>query len=411
MAARWYGELDATGRKTFWSCYVGFSLDSMNIQIYAFLLPGLLTLWTLTPSVAGLLATAALVAGSAGGWLAGSLSDRLGRARVLRFSILWMAVSTALCGLSQNYEQLLFARVVQGLGFGAEWAVGIVLMSEIATPESRGRVVGTVMSAWDVGWALAAGTTAAATALLPPDIGWRASFFLSLVPAAALVFVRWKLPEPAAFTAKGADHVWHGIFSPNLCPTTIKGCLLAIGMHGGYWAIATWWPTMLRFERGLSPGATSLHMAVLIAGSFLGYISGAWLSDRVGRRATIGCFATGGIAIILFATRLPLSNLALLALTAPLGLFALGIYSAVGPLLAELYPTNLRGSGLGFCYNVGRGIAGAVPLAVGGSIAQFGYSHAIGFSVIAAYLLVLIITLLLAETRGTRFIARPKAEA
>jgi hypothetical protein len=83
-----------------------------------------------------------------------------------------------------------------------------------------------------------------------------------------------------------------------------------------------------------------------------------------------------------------------------LGLFALGIYSAVGPVLTELYPTALRGSGLGFCYNVGRGLAGATPLAVGGTVASLGFSRAIGLYVAISYAMVFVAAWALRETRG-----------
>lgn len=399
----WYRDLDANGRRAFCSSYAGFSVDAMNIQVYAFILPVLLTLWDMSPSSAGFLATIALLSGAAGGWLAGCLSDRIGRVRVLCITILWLGLSSALCGLAGNYEQLVAARALQGFGFGAEWAVGAVFIGEIAPPKSRGRILGTLQSAWGTGWALAAAVTSITLALLPPDIGWRATFFVGLIPALLIFRTRLRLSESPAFLASGTPNAWHEIFARGMRGRTAKGSLLAIGTHGGYWAIATWWPTMLRLERGMSEGEAAIHLAVLIGGSFAGYALGAWLSDRIGRRATLTSFALGGIAVVLAATYLPLPDPALLAMSAPLGLFALGIYSAVSPALTELYPTRLRGSGLGFCYNVGRGIAGVTPLAIGSSVGAFGLSHAIGLYVSAAYALILVAAALLPETRGTEF--------
>lgn len=399
----WYRDLDPNGRGAFRSTYAGFSMNAMNIQLYAFILPVLLPLWHLSPSAGGLLATATLVSSAAGGWLAGLLSDRFGRVRMLKATILWMAVSTIICGLARNYEQLLLARMIQGFGFGAEWAVGAVLMGEIASAETRGRLVGTAQSAWAVGWALAVATSTIAIAVLPQEIGWRAAFFVSLPPALAIFRMRARLSESATFLAAPDADAWHRIFSAGMYGNTARGCLLAIGTHGGYWALATWWPTMLRLERGMTTAQAATHMAVLVGGSLAGYLLGASLADRIGRRATLALFAFGGIATILIATELPISDAALLALGAPLGLFAMGLYSAIGPVLTELYPTRLRGSGLGFCYNVGRGVAGATPFAVGGSIATFGIAHSIGIYVSIAYLLVLLAAALLRETRGMEF--------
>jgi MFS family permease len=273
----------------------------------------------------------------------------------------------------------------------------------------RGRLLGTLQSAWSVGWALAAGSTALALTWLPPEPGWRVSFALTLIPALMIFPLRLRLSDAPIFQQSATRHRWHGIFARGLRLDTLKGSLLATGAHGGYWAIATWWPTMLRLERGLSPAQTGLHMAALVGGSLGGYGLGAWLNDRAGRRATLGTFTCGGLVTVLAITRLPLSDLQLLALTPMLGLFTLGIFSTVGPVLTEIYPTPLRGSGLGFCYNVGRALAGITPLAIGSSMATLGFRHAIGLYVAGAYLIVLLAVVLLRETRGVDFSARQPA--
>jgi MFS family permease len=115
----------------------------------------------------------------------------------------------------------------------------------------RGRLLGTLQSAWSVGWALAAGSTTLALTWLPPDPGWRVSFALTLIPALMIFPLRLRLSDAPIFQQSATQHRWHGIFARGLRLDTLKGSLLATGAHGGYWAIATWWPTMLRLERGL----------------------------------------------------------------------------------------------------------------------------------------------------------------
>lgn len=380
----------------------------MGVQVYPFILPSLLERWGLSSSAAGLLASAALISGSLGGWIAGSLSDRFGRVRLLRTALLWLAASTVLCGLARTYEELLVARFLQGIGFGALWAVGIVFVSEMAPAATRGRVLGVLQSAWTFGWALAAGVTAMALAFLPPDLGWRVAFFASLFPALALYSTHGKIGE-ASRSPNEPPRSWHGIFAPDTLWLTLRGGLLATGAHGGYWALATWWPTMLRVERGLSAEEAWIHTVALIGGSFAGYALGAWLNDRVGRRGTLGGFALAGIVVATAATQFSLPDSALLAVTPLLGVCAMGIYSAVSPVLTELYPTSLRGSGLGFCYNVGRGLAGLAPLAVGTSVAALGYSHAIGLYVAVSYGLVLAAAAMLHETCGIELVQKQGA--
>ncbi|WP_292177691.1 MFS transporter [Mesorhizobium sp.] len=402
MKPQWYQMLDRNARRAFWTSFAGFSLDAMDVQLYAFVLPVLLTAWGLSHTEAGLLASATLVSSAAGGWITGLLADRIGRIRVLKVTILWLAISTCLCGLADNFGQLLVARLLQGLGFGGEWAAGVVFVAEVVAPEIRGRAVGMVQSAWAVGWGMAAAISAFVLALAPPDLGWRITFVVGFLPAVLVYVYRTRLKESETFLKAGLRSSWHAIFSRSMAAATIKGSLLATGMHGGYWAIATWWPVMLRSERGLSTTATSAYLAAIATASFFGYVSSAWLGDRIGRKATLVGFALGGTLAVLACTELQASNFGLLLLSFPLGFFALGMFSAIGPVLTELYPTEIRGSGLGFCYNFGRGMAGSTPLLIGGSAANIGISHAIGIYATCAYGLVLLVTIFLPETRGQK---------
>ena len=195
----WYRGLDGNGRRAFWSSYAGFCIDAMNVQLYGFILPILLVSWHLSASRAGVLATVTLVASALGGWVAGGAADRLGRIRVLRGTIIWLAISTGLCGMAINYDQLLVARILQGLAFGAEWAVGAVMLSEIASPSTRGRLLGTAQSAWAVGWGFAAIVAAAAHILLAIECGWRATFFVGFLPAVAVLLLRNQVKDARAF--------------------------------------------------------------------------------------------------------------------------------------------------------------------------------------------------------------------
>ena len=139
-------------RRTFWGCFGGWALDAMDVQLYSLVIPTLIAAWGITKTQAGLLATSALLLSAVGGWIAGLLSDRIGRVRTLQITILWFAFFTFVSGFAQNFEQLLVARALMGLGFGGEWAAGAVLMGEVIRAEHRGKAVGTVQSGWAVGW-------------------------------------------------------------------------------------------------------------------------------------------------------------------------------------------------------------------------------------------------------------------
>lgn len=401
MGRQWYRALDKDSGRAFWTAFGGFALDSLDMQLYAFVLPVLLTLWKLSHAEAGLLATAALVSSALGGWIAGLLADRFGRVRILKFTILWFAISTCLCGLAQAFDQLLMTRILQGIGFGGEIAIGAVFVGEVAPARLRGRMVGFAQSGWAIGWGAAAIVSLAVFSLFPPELGWRVVFFIGLLPAVLLFFFRNKLKEPALFRRPERHVPWSGIFSRPLLGSTIKGSLLATGMHSGYWAVATWWPTMLLADRGLSMIDSGPYLAAMIVGSFFGYIVGAWIGDRVGRRYTLMLFSLAGIALALTYPQISASGLPFMLLSFPLGFVATGMFGIISSILIELYPTELRGSGLGFCYNFGRGIAGLAPALIGAGATLLGVGYAIALLVIVAYGIVLLTTLFLPETQGS----------
>src|SRR5208282_785660 len=166
----WYRQLGTAERRTFWACFGGWALDALDVQIYSFVIPALIALWHITKTEAGLLATSALVISAFGGWLAGMLADRIGRARLLMITVAWFAFFTFLSGFTQNFEQLLIVRSLQGLGFGGEWAVGAALMGESIRNRFRGRAVGTVQAGWSVGWGISVILSTILFSRLPHEI-------------------------------------------------------------------------------------------------------------------------------------------------------------------------------------------------------------------------------------------------
>lgn len=173
-----------------------------------------------------------------------------------------------------------------------------------------------------------------------------------------------------------------------------------MGAQGGYYAITTWLPQFLRAERGLTVFNSAGYLAVLILGSFVGYLTGAWLSDRIGRRPLFMLFSAGAVVLVLAYTQLPLTDAAMLVLGFPLGFFASGYFSGMGPFLTELYPTAVRGSGQGFCYNFGRGMGALFPALVGYLSQTMPLANAMALFAASAYGLFFLAALALPETRG-----------
>lgn len=403
----WIFDLTRDERSTLIATFGGWALDGMDVMIYSLVIPTLIAAWHMSQGQAGLLNTATLLISAAGGWLAGLLADRFGRARILQITILWFAFFTFLSGFTNSFWQLLIMRGLQGLGFGGEWAVGSVLMGEAIRAKYRGKAVGTVQGGWAVGWGVTAVCYTVLFSHLPAATAWRAMFWIGILPALFVFYIRRNVPEPQVFRQTRAREVRLGegsrfleIFSPALLKTTLLTALLSAGAQGGYYAITTWLPTYLKTARGLSVLNTGGYLFVVISGSFFGYMVSAWLADRLGRKRTLVLFAACSLLAAVAYTYLPISDSVMLLLGFPLGFFASGSFSPMGAFFTELFPNRLRGSGQGFSYNFGRGIGALFPTLVGYLSARMGLGHAISLFSVFAYLTMIFAVLLLPETRG-----------
>jgi MFS family permease len=402
-----YRDMNLSERRTFWACASGWALDGMDFMIYPLVIGTIIRMWTVEAGFAGLAGTVTLLASAIGGWLAGFLCDRIGRVRTLQITIIWFSVFSLLCAFVRDFNQLLIARGLLGLGFGGEWAAGAVLMGETIRAQYRGRAVGSVQAGWAVGWGGAVLAQALLFSLLPADEAWRGMFAIGVLPALLVFFLRRYVEEPPIATQTLARQsasgdvpaIWE-IFSGPILKTTLLASLVSTGCQGGYYAITFWVPRFLTLERKLSVVNSTGYLAALIAGSFVGYLVGAWLADRIGRRSLFLTFSLGAIAVVLIYTQIAFSNEVLWVLGFPLGFFASGYFSGMGAFLTELYPTRLRGSGQGFCYNFGRGIGALFPFLVGYLSQTTTLANAIAIFAVVAYALFFIAAYALPETRG-----------
>jgi MFS family permease len=403
----WLWELGPREQRACAACAGGWALDAMDVQLYSFVIPALIATWGISRGQAGELATAALLVSALGGWLAGWFADRFGRVLTLQVAILWFAGFTFLSGLAQNFQQLFAARALMGLGFGGEWAAGAVLLGEVIRAEHRGKALGLMQAGWAIGWGAAALLYALFFSTLPAATAWRALFFVGILPALMVFWVRRNVEEAPVYVqsrlemhALGVQPSLLEIFRPPLFRVTLLGGLMGTGAQGGYYAVTTWLPTFLRTERHLSILDSAGYLSVSIAGAFCGYLAGGLLADRIGRRLTFLVFAIGAGVVALIYTLVPFGNGAVLVLGFPLGFFASGVFSAMGPFFTEHFPTRVRGVGQGFAYNVGRASGALFPILVGLLSNKMPLGEAIGLFAGAAYATMAVAAFLLPETRG-----------
>jgi MFS family permease len=402
----WLRELNQNERRTMLATGGGWALDAFDVQVYSYVIPTLVAAWAMSRTEAGILGTVALLISALGGWITGVLCDRFGRVRMLQVTILWFAFFTFLSGFTNNFTELLICRGLQGLGFGGEWAAGSVLMGEVIRAKYRGRAVGVVQASWHIGWGVSAIVFALFFSLMPPDLAWRAMFWIGIVPALFVLYIRRAVPEPALFARSQADDqrsAWSKtfeIFSPAYLHRTILCVLVAAGVQGGYYALSIWLPTYLKMTKGLSVINTGGYLLVIIAGAWCGCVVGAHLADAIGRKKTFLLFAVAASVIAFLYTHLQISDTTMLVLGFPLGFCANGIFAPMGPFLTELFPTSIRGTAQGFCFNAGRALGALFPTMVGYLSASMDLGEAIGIFTIGAYVLLIAAALLLPETNG-----------
>ncbi|CAE6906003.1 Putative niacin/nicotinamide transporter NaiP [Paraburkholderia nemoris] len=403
----WFRKVSQREQRTFWACFAGWALDAMDAQFYAVAIPALIGVWGLSKGQAGILSTVALLSSACGGWFAGVLSDRYGRVRVLQGTILWFSAFTLISGLTTSYSQLLVVRTLQGFGFGGEWAAGAVLIGEVIQAKYRGKAVGLVQGGWSVGYGAAVILYSIVFSIFPPSIGWRVLFFIGVLPALLVFVVRRYVEEPEIYLATrqaiaaGAPVARaRELFSKEYIRTTFLASLLATGVLGGNYTILTWLPTYLKLTRGLSVSNTGMYLIVNICGSFLGYLASSHMSDRLGRRPTFILFAVVSAASVIGYMYAPVDGVGLMFFGAILGFCQSGCLGGMGAFFTELSPSRIRGTAQGFKYNVGRGIGGLCPAAVGLVSVHSSLGGAIAAFAVGSYLIVILATACLPETRG-----------
>ena len=380
----------------------GWGLDGFDFYLYVYALPAILTAFSLSKAYGGLLATYTLAASAIGGIAMGTIADRIGRKNALIISIACYALFTFLCGIAQSYTMLAVFRALEGFGFGGEWAVGAVLISEWSDARTRGRALGFVQGSWAVGWLAANFAFQVVAATVGLETGWRYLFLLGIIPAIFILYIRRNVDDAPVYTATRKSPGWSlaGLFTPALARTTFFASLLAIGVQGGYYALFTWMPTYLTTQRHIPAVTSGSFLYLLIGGAYAGYVTAGYINDAIGRRRTFIIFSLCSAAMVPLYLYAVVADWQLIIAGPLLGYFASGIFSGFGPYLSELFPSDVRGAGSGFCYNVGRGVAGIGPFLIGwlASVAPIGTAMTV--VAIIAYLLAVVAVLFLPETRG-----------
>jgi AAHS family cis,cis-muconate transporter-like MFS transporter len=330
--------------------------DGIDLQVLALVFPILMKDLEISPVLAGMLGTYTLIGMGMGGISAGWAADRIGRVRVIWWSILIFSLCTGIIGLCDRYWQIAVMRILSGLGLAAVYSVGNLLAAEYVPTKIRNTVLNIIMAGWSVGYVVAA---IASSAVLP-TWGWRPLFFLAAMPGLACLIMMYGISDPPGWPAarKSAKYERKNEFTiiwknRSLRKTFIMWSTASVFLQFGYYGANTWLPSYLVKDLGINLKNMGWFLAASYAmGIFSKPVIGA-LADRFGRRlmwvVTGLCITVAIPAILFLATR---SNVAFLLLI--FGGFYGALYAINATYLDESFPTTVRGTAMATSYNVGR---------------------------------------------------------
>ncbi|HXE91464.1 MAG TPA: MFS transporter [Terriglobales bacterium] len=389
---------------------LGWMLDAFDVMLYSLVLASVMVDLGMTKAQSGFLNTLTLVASGIGGVLFGFIADRIGRKKALMLSILTYSLCSLGSGFSTSVAMLAAFRFVLGLGMGGEWNTGATLVAETWPAHLRAKAIAIVQSSWAIGFALAA----LVVWIVTQFYDWRTVFFVGVLPALVILWIRRDVPESEMWGQRHA-HASSAAEPPPPAPLAeifsrpFVGktfALLFLNFFGmfAWWGLLTWVPAYLALPvaqggRGFSESEKTLLLVILnLTGLLPGNASFGWVADLLGRRRAFMLYT------FLAAVLVPLYAMAesfwtLLLLGTPVAFFGTGFFSGSGIIGSEIFPTRVRARALGFTYNGARTLSSVSPFVIGWAAETRGLGGAFMLCA-ASFLLASLVATRLPETRG-----------
>lgn len=398
-------EASADARRALVAAAMGWLLDAFDVMLYALILTAVIGDLGMDRASGGAMASLTLAASALGGLVFGVVADKLGRTRALTLSILLYSIFTFACGLAQNVWQFAVCRVLLGLGMGGEWASGATLVSETWPEKHRGKALGIMQSCWAIGYGLAA----IVVGLMLPRWGWRAVFFVGIVPALFTLWIRRSVKEPQLWQdARSASAAESSSARPRF-PLRIALFLTAMNAATmfAWWGLNLWVPSYLSLPStqggvGLSTETMSLFIVAMQVGMWLGYVTFGFIADAFGRRPTYITYLLAA-ALLVWYYGFAREPWVLLVLGPFVAFFGTGYFSGFGAVASEIFPTSIRATALGVTYNSGRLLSAVAPFVVGTMAQSRGFGAAFTVTAIA-FMIAAVLWLGIPETKGRKLI-------
>ncbi|MBI5324449.1 MAG: MFS transporter [Ignavibacteriae bacterium] len=379
--------------------WAGWVFDFYDLMLFTFLLMPIGKELHLSDIQLSFILGSSLAATAIGGVIFGWLCDKLGRKLILQLTILIYSFGTFLSGFAPSLELLLIFRVITGLGVGGEWATGQTYIGETFPAKMRGRFGAFMQTGAPIGIAIAA----VVGGYLEPVIGWRACFFVSILPAVIVIFIRKSLPESDLWEEKRKQSKLKTedakkskpenklilLFSKQYRKLFILALVLAVFDMSAYWFTYSWLPGYLHQQRNMPIAKSTIWLLVTQLGGLTGYATFGFISDRTGRRPAYSIYslimAIGLIMITLLWEVIAANPLVILIFMFLVG-FGTGMFGGYGPLFSELFPTKIRSTAMGSAFNLARGIQFFTPVIISLVAVKYGLSGGISLAALFAIL-------------------------
>jgi MFS family permease len=410
-----FAQATSAQRRTLLAAALGWMLDAFDAMLYALVLAHVMRDLGMTKGTAGFLNSLTLLASGIGGVAFGFIADRLGRKRALMLSILTYSVCSFASGLATSVLMLAVFRFILGLGMGGEWNTGATLVAETWPTELRAKAISIVQSSWAIGYALAA----LAVGIVLHYADWRIAFFVGILPAFVVLWIRRGVPESEMWQERhgrredtvvrnsattGSQTGFAGLFKPPYVKHTLA--LLFMNFFGmfAWWGLFTWIPPYLSLTveqggRGFGiMGTTTLLVVLNLVGMFPGYASFGWVADWLGRRKSFLIY-TFMAALIVPVYAMARAPWAVMVLGTVLEFFGTGFFSGSGIMGSEIFPTEVRARALGFTYNGARTMSSIAPFVIG----RVGQTKGLNWAFYlcgVSFLLACLVATQLPETKG-----------
>ncbi|MGG0815701.1 MFS transporter [Paenibacillus alvei] len=357
-------------KKTVAASVAGLTLEGMDIMFISFAMTMIISEFNIDFATGGLISSITNIGMLLGGIIFGVLADKYGRVKVFTNTVLLFAIGTALTGLATNIEQVYVFRFIAGLGAGGEYGIGMALVAEAWPKNKQGRASSYVSVGAQYGVILAA----LLSAVILPLFGWRALFFVGVLPVIFAFIVRKKLEESPEWLAaqknkeinkqREKGKLAQLFETPRTTMTTISLIIMATVQIAGYNGLMIWLPSMLQKSQGLSVSSSALWTISTAVGMIVGMLTFGLFMDRFGAKRAFGIFLLASSCAV-FLYSYAAGSVAILIGGAIVGFFSNGMFAGYGALISSFYPVQIRSTATNTIFNFGRAIGGFSPIFVG----------------------------------------------